>query len=142
MKVLRTHSCALAPAHAHAQTQIHTRTYMHACTYAYAHAHAHAHAHARSNTSTPARICKKHQDLAPTKPFLKFLVVKGIVFFTFFQNWCISVYFHVFPPAEMEVQHQSELMPYNTVTPQTERGRRNEYHSGNKVITHTSGQPR
>ena len=49
-----------------------------------------------------------HKDLAPTKPLLKFMVVKGIVFFTFFQNWCISVYFHIFPlstssPADMEV---------------------------------------
>ena len=30
-------------------------------------------------------------------------MVKGIVFFTFFQNWCISVYFHIFPPEDMEV---------------------------------------
>ena len=36
-------------------------------------------------------------------PFPLFQVVKGIVFFTFFQNWCISVYFHIFPPEDMEV---------------------------------------
>lgn len=42
-----------------------------------------------------------HEDLRPTKPLLKFLVVKGIVFFTFFQDWCISIWFHLFPPVDL-----------------------------------------
>jgi len=34
-------------------------------------------------------------DLAATAPFTKFVCVKGIVFFTFFQNFVIAVYFHL-----------------------------------------------
>ena len=32
-------------------------------------------------------------DLAATRPLAKFLVVKGVVFFTFMQNLCIAFYF-------------------------------------------------